>query len=310
MLVQAKLLSLLNKVLNQQAKLRKGGSQALYYCFACHHYKRKLEINLETGQWHCWTCDIKGSYLGSFLTKIKASRKYRDELHKLTGDIRLLRRKNKKADVELVLPDEFHPLAIPLDTPEYKNALYYLKKRKLIPEDIVRYNIGYCESGEYEGHIIIPSYDADGHLNFFIGRRYYDIEKTVSHKKPEVPMNIIGFESFVNWSQPVNLCEGAFDAIAIRTNAIPLFGKYLQPKLLSAFILNKVKRINLILDNDALNDAIKNYQKLQRWIPADIHVVKLDGKDPSKLGFEKVWDLIHKSAPFKFTDLMAYKLGL
>ena len=310
MLVQAKLLSLLNEVLNQQAKLRKGGEQALYYCFACHHYKRKLEINLTTGQWHCWTCNIKGSYLGSLFTKIKAARTYREQLHKLTGDIRLIRRKSKQSDTELVLPDEFHPLAVPFDSPEYKNALYYLKKRKLTREDILRYNIGYCESGEYDGHVIIPSYDTDGRLNFFIGRRYYDLEKVIPHKKPEVPMNLIGFESFINWNQPINLCEGAFDAIAIRNNAIPLFGKYLQPKLLTALIINNVQRINLILDNDALNDAIKDYQQLMRWISIDIHIVKLDGKDPSKLGYEKVTELIRQSRPFGFDDLLAHRLGL
>ncbi len=73
MLVQSQIVALLNELLNQTAKLRKGGAQAVYFCPECHHYKRKLEINLETGQWHCWTCNIKGSYLGSFLSKVKAS---------------------------------------------------------------------------------------------------------------------------------------------------------------------------------------------------------------------------------------------
>jgi hypothetical protein len=37
--------------------------------------------------------------------------------------------------------------------------------------------------------------------------------------------NIIGFENMINWNVPIVLCEGAFDAIAIKRNAIPLFGK-------------------------------------------------------------------------------------
>lgn len=309
MLVQSKLVSLLNEVLNQSARLRKGGNQATYFCPCCHHYRRKLEINLTTTQWHCWTCNIKGSYLGSFLTKVKAPKKYREQLHKLTGDIRLLRRQRKQSPTEVALPDEFHPLILPVDSPEYKNALYYIKKRGLTREDIVRYNIGYCESGDYDGHIIVPSYDADGKLNFFMGRRYYNIEKAIPHKKPEVPMNIIGFECFVNYNEPLNLCEGVFDAIAIRVNAIPLFGKYLQPKLKEAIIINKVKRVNMILDNDALPDAIENWQYLQR-LGVEVHIIRLDGKDPAVLGYSRMHSLIKNSDPFEFEDLIAHKLSV
>jgi DNA primase len=129
-----------------------------------------------------------------------------------------------------------------VDSPEYKNAMYYLKKRGLTRDDIVRYNIGYCEKGEYDGHVIVPSYDADGKLNFFMGRRYYNVERVIPHKKPEVPMNLIGFECFVNYSEPLNLVEGVFDAIAVRVNAIPLFGKYMSAKLKEAIVLNNVKQ--------------------------------------------------------------------
>lgn len=316
MLIQTQLVSLLDEVLTQTAKLRKGGNQATYFCPSCHHHKRKLEVNLETGQWHCWTCDIKGSYLGSLLTKVKAPRKYREQLHKLTGDIRFLRRTKKKAETDISLPEEFHPLSVPLDTPEYKNALYYLKKRKLLSEDILRYNIGYCESGPYEGHVIIPSYDSDGKLNFFIARRYYDIDGTISYKKPDVSMNLVGFESFINYSAEygLTLVEGAFDAIAVRNNAIPLFGKYMSQKLKTAIIVNKVKRVNIILDNDAYSDAIKNWKQIQQFkvsgCDIKVHVIKLDGKDPSVLGYEKVHELIKNSKPFEDEDELAYKIGL
>lgn len=309
MLVQAKLLTILNEVLNQSAFLRKGGMQATYFCPSCNHHKRKLEVNLETGQWHCWTCDIKGSYLGSLLSKVKAPKKYRDQIHQLTGDIRLMRRKKKSDSSELVLPDEFISMATPSDSIEYKNAKCYLKKRKILDEDICRYNIGYCEEGEYANHIIIPSYDADGKLNFFIGRRYYDVENSISYKKPNIPMNIVGFECFVNYNHPLNLCEGVFDAMAIRNNAIPLFGKYLQPKLKAAIIINKVKQVNMILDNDAIKDAIKNYQYLTR-LGVEVNVIKLDGKDPSVLGYERIHKLIRESTPFEFENYIAHTIGL
>ena len=310
MLVQSQIVTLLNELLNQNARLRKGGNQAVYFCPCCHHYKRKLEINLETGQWHCWTCNIKGSFLGSLFTKVKAPKSYRDRLLKLTGDLRLVMRDRKKTSfADVVLPDEFHPLSQPKTTPEYKNALAYLKRRGIIREDILRYNIGYCETGPYAYHIIVPSYDATGNLNFFMGRRYYNTEGAIPHKKPEASMNIVGFESFVNYNEPLNLCEGVFEGIAIRNNAIPLFGKYPSRKLREAMILNGTTRVNMILDNDAIDDAMKNCKMMER-LGIDVYLVKLDGKDPSVLGFEKTHELIRNAKQIEFDDMLAYELGI
>jgi len=312
MLVQSQIVALLNELLGQTARLRKGGNQAVYFCPCCHHYKRKLEINLETGQWHCWTCNIKGSFLGSFLKKVKASSSYRERMAELTGDLRIaIRKKGKEDEQALMLPDEFHPLAKPVASIEYRNALSYLKRRGVLREDIIRYNIGYAESGDYAFYVIIPSYDAEGNLNFFMGRRYYESEGTIPHKKPQVPMNLVGFESFVNYSEPLNFCEGAFDAMAIRTNAIPLFGKYPSKKLRERMVIHDVKRVNMVLDDDALNDAVKNYELLVKDVPGiSVFIVKLNGKDPSKLGFLKTHKLIREAEEFTESDLLAYKLNI
>jgi ribosomal protein L37AE/L43A len=310
MLIQSEIVALLNEILNQTARLRKGGSQAVYFCPECKHYKRKLEINLDTGQWHCWTCNIKGSFLGSFLGKVKANQAYRDQMAKLTGDLRIAQRnKPVSAFNEVVLPDEFHPLSKPISSVEYKNALYYLKRRGLLMEDIIRHNIGYCESGTYEYHIIVPSYDADCKLNFFIGRRYYDTEGTIAYKKPECSMNIVGFESFVNYEEEINLCEGVFDAIAIRNNAVPLFGKYPSKLLRERMILNNVKRANIILDDDAVKDAIRNYELLTKDVPGlEVSVIRLNGKDPSDIGFQLTHEFIRNAIPFGEEDLLKYEL--
>lgn len=312
MLVQSQIVALLNELLNQTARLRKGGNQAVYFCPCCHHYKRKLEINLETGQWHCWTCNIKGSFLGSFLKKIDASQSQRERMAALTGDLRIAIRKRGTDDKALVsLPDEFHPLAKPSGSIEYRNALSYLKRRGILREDIIRYNIGYCESGDYAFHVIVPSYDDEGKLNFFMGRRYYESEGVIPHKKPEVSMNVVGFESFVNYDEPLNLCEGVFDAIAIRNNGIPLFGKYPSKRLRERMIVNGTKRVNVILDDDAVKDAIKNYELLVKSVPGvAVYVIKLNGKDPSKLGFLKTHALIRGAEEFTESDLFAYKLQI
>ena len=124
-------------------------------------------------------------------------------------------------------------------------------------------------------------------------------------------MDIVGFEIFVNWNEPLNLCEGVFDCFAIRNNSIPLFGKYPSKKLREKMILNKVKRVNIILDNDALSDAVNNYKILTREIPGiKVSVIKLNGKDPSELGFEKTHELIRNARLFGDEDLMEYEMSL
>jgi hypothetical protein len=317
MLLQSELVAIFDQLLGQKAYLRKGGVQATYHCPFCvdkNLATNKLEIAVggaRIGSSHCWRCDFKAGSFGSLLYKLQAPHSYRDAILKLTGDIRMAR--YATTDVSFVhLPNEFHPMHKPKKSPEYKNALAYLKRRGITREDILRYNIGYCESGEYENHVIVPSYDAKGVLNFFMGRRYYTDDVGIPHKKPDVSMNVIGFESFVNYEYPLNLCEGVFDAIAIRNNAIPLFGKFPQPALLTRMNEYHVRRVNLVLDLDAEKDSIKAYERLKRQVPSleEIAIVRLSGKDPSKLGFVQTNTLIRNAQEFDETDLLRYKLQL
>ena len=49
--------------------------------------------------------------------------------------------------------------------------------------DILRYRIGYCRKGPYSGKIIIPSYDENLSLNYFVARAYYEEDKWKNRKK-------------------------------------------------------------------------------------------------------------------------------
>jgi hypothetical protein len=304
-ILQSKILALLNEILGQNARLRKGGNEASYFCCFCNHYKRKLEFDLETGQWSCWVCHAKGSYLGSFLSKIKAPPQYRVRLFEITKDVRFRRKQRKTVTETLSLPNEFITLAEPSNDPSYKNAIFYLKKRNVGMDDICRYNIGYCNRGEYANCIIIPSYDSEGKLNYFSSRHFY--YSYIKYKNPPVSKNVIGFESFINFKEPVTLVEGAFDAVTVRKNAGPLFGTTIPRRLLEALVLNHPPRINVVMDSDAIKQALKMVQKLWEW-GLLVHLVKLDDKDPSELGFEKMSELIDKSNPADFQEVIYRRL--
>jgi DNA primase len=314
MLVQSQLVQIFNDILGQAAKIRKGGFQATYHCPFCadkNPITQKLEIAIagpSTGNYHCWRCNEKGRTFGTLLRKLKAPSYYRDELFKLTGDIRVLRTKTKEYG-EVILPAEFKPMYVPVASPEYRNALAYLIRRGILKEDIVRYNIGYCEDGPYAYHVIIPSYDAKGNLNFFVGRRYYDTEGAIPHKKPECSMDLIGFEIFINYNEPLILVEGAFNAITIRRNAIPMFGKFPSKTLYEKMIINGVTKVYVCLDTDAENAAIEVCKKLIRLgiIP---YFVKFEGgKDANEIGFDKSWECIKKAKEVDFSFLLKENLG-
>ena len=316
MFVRSEIILLLDIALGQTARLRKGGTEATYFCPFCKSSKRKMECCLDEhskfiGVFHCWTCSTSGTF-SKLLLSIHASPSLRDRLYGLTKDIKFQPREDAETETLISLPPEFHPMRIPEKTPEYKNALAYLKRRGVTREDILRYNIGFCESGAYEQHIIIPSYDAAGELNFFIGRRYYINEFGFRHKKPDVSMDVVGFEIFINWKEPLNLVEGVFDAFAVRNNAIPLFGKYPSPTLRTKMNEFHVKHVNVILDWDAWDDAIKMYKRLRKEVPTltEIHLVALNGKDPSELGFDQTHALIQASPEFDEMDLVKYDLQL
>lgn len=309
MLRQTQLLSLLDKVLKQNARLRKG-NEAVYFCPFCNHYKKKLEINLDTQLWECWVCHIAGRSIRSLFKKLQVHTTYYTELYKIIGKPISHKRKEGDESPILSLPTEFQPISHYSKSLEYACAYTYLKGRGVTKEDILRYNIGYCERGEYAKRIIIPSYDGDGNLNFFSSRTYND--NLYKYKNPSWSKDIIGFQLFINWGEPVTLVEGAFDAISVRNNSIPLFGTTMSNMLKEAFIENGVWRVNILLDNDALKKAVEIYEfigNLQVY-EIDVHLIKLKDKDPSILGFEKVTELINNSEPFGFKDMIQLKMSL
>ena len=99
--------------------------------------------------------------------------------------------------------------------------------------------------------VIIPSYDEQGNLNYFTGRSF-EKEPYVKYRNPETSRDIIPFELFINWKLPLVLCEGPFDAIAIKRNAIPLLGNNIQSNLMKKIVTSTVEKIYIALDNDAL----------------------------------------------------------
>jgi len=287
------------------------GDNYSYHCPFCNHPKRKLEVNFaenEKGKnnWHCWVCNAKGTRLSTLFKKIPVSSSKLDELGKYVKIYQGIGDKTNETILEL--PIEF----ISLDDPDTSNmntrkALKYLKNRGINSLSIKRYNIGYCDKGQYSDRVVIPSYDDEGNLNFFTTRSFTDNPRR--YKNPKVSRDIIPFANTINWHSPIILCEGVFDAIAIKRNAIPLLGKTIPPKLIERIVSDSVRQVFIALDNDALKQALEYCETLMN-LGKEVFLINLEQKDPSNIGFKEFTKLLHKSKPLTFKTLLKQKFLL
>jgi DNA primase len=285
----------------------KNGESA-FHCPFCNHHKKKLQVNLDTQKWHCWVCNKGGHKVSILLRKVNASREIIKEALKLLDEyVSYSKDKEEVTEYQVSLPQFYKPLWKKNDDPLYKNALSYLNGRGIGAREILRYSIGYCDGGEYRDRIIIPSYDGDGKLNYFMARDMFPNSK-FKYKNPPMSKDTVGFELFINWDEPIVLCEGIFDAISIRRNAIPLFGKFPSKTLVKRLVEKKVKKIYVALDEDAKQDAVKLTKFLMDY-GIEAYLLELGHKDPSELGFSKFWELTCDVKQSKFSDIIKGRLN-
>ena len=304
----AALIYLIDSVLGSGKPTSKGNRA--YHCPECKHHKLKLEVNLDESSSHfqsyqCWVCSFKGKKLTTLFKKIEADS---DKVNELRFLIKSSPKDNRQETTlkKVSLPTEFISLLNPPSNLTAKQAIHYLNKRGISKIDILKYNIGYCEFGVYSNMIILPSYDSNGNLNYFTSRSFNKNSK-IKYKNPDVSRDIIGLELFINWNVPLVLCEGIFDAIAIKRNAIPLLGKNIQPELMKKIINSSVEKIYIALDKDAIKQALNFCETLMNE-GKEVYLVDINEKDPSDMGFEKFTNLIQKTIPLTFSNLIENKL--
>ncbi len=259
--------------------------------------KGNLEVNYKYNVYKCWSCGETNDTHGSIHKLIK---KYGTTKHLKRYELVMPEEayENTKVKKNYVrLPKEFIPFTSVSEglkkTHFYKQALNYINKRNITDEIIKRNNIGFCYDGPYMNRIIIPSYDENGNLNYFIARSYENKPK-LKYKNPEAQKEIIIWnEHLIKWDEPIYIVEGAFDSIFLE-NSIPMLGKVMSEKLFG-LLYEKAKEIIVVLDGDAWENSQKIYHKLNGgrlfgsvWtikLPLDKDVADLQG-DLSQ--FEKI----------------------
>ena len=301
-----KIITILDSALGVGSSLK--GNEQAHHCPFCNHHKKKLQINLDTQRWHCWVCDSKGRSIQSLLRKLNVDLRDIAVVKDVYGDEPEYDTKEEFV-AKLQLPKEFKQLYFKPKgiNPLYNQALHYLNKRGITKADIVKYNIGYCEDGLYNGRVIIPSYDDNGDLNYFVARSFYEDEK-MKYKNPPVSRDVIVFENMINWNEPITLVEGVFDSFSVKRNVVPLLGKFLLSKLKNKIMEKGVKDVTIMLDSDAVEDSTKHTEWFQKNGIKVRNIIPTD-KDAGEMGFEKVNELLKDAKETSWDDLVLSKLN-
>ncbi len=302
------LLGSIENLLGKSHKRARGNHA--FHCPFCNHRKPKLEINMETNEeghnpWECWVCQTRGRTIRSLLKQLRTPRE---------EAALVLKYLPKGSNIEykqlsiVELPKEYQLLYKASKSSVVANIVKnYLYERGLTDNDFIKYSIGYCTTGEYGGRVILPSYTESNRLNYFVGRSYDG--NFFKYKNPEVSKDIIFYENLINWNTPIILCEGVFDAMAIKRNAIPLLGKSVSTELYKKILTSRLTDIYIALDEDAQDAALRIAEK---FIAAGfkVYLIELKGKDPSQLGFKEFTKLVQNAAELDFSKIMLQKLNL
>ena len=287
------LIELLHEVLGEENSHYPNKGQMSFDCPVCSYDikglnhgdgKGNFEVNYYMGVYKCWSCSESMDTHGSInkLFNKWGNRRSRETWKLIGGDfIKKTERKYKKVKLpqEYILFEDGIKLSIP-----YKEAYNYLIKRGLNDKIIDKYKIGYITEGQYTGRIIVPSYDKDNKLNYFVSRSYVGHKN--KYKNPEAEKDKIIFnEHLINWDKDVYLVEGVFDMFFV-DNAIPVLGKSVSEKLWTMLYDKTQKNIIICLDGDAWEDAKKLYRKLEGGrLTGKVKLIKLPiDKDIGELG--------------------------
>jgi DNA primase len=256
------------------------GNQISFYCPKHTHHKRKLDINLDKGVFHCWICEY-GGHISKLCFDIGISeddKKILQELYpKKDGLI-------KKQEAEPPLDDKFanffndnsRPFVTPIrsigtDNLKNKSLRYLLDKRQVSKEDIIKFSIQYGISDKYKNSIMFPSFNNNGKINGVTVRYFASTNmKYFQFRQQDSIWNDI----LIEWDDPIYIVEGAFDYLRINGNALCLAGSLINDQSRVFKKLSNHKNYKYFcLDNDATFKSINIIKKLLKIGIDDIFIL-------------------------------------
>ena len=268
------------------------GKEHLYHCPKCNHHKKKLSVNLDKDKFKCWVCEYSGSSIYRLVRRL-GNFKQQNEWQQFLGDklvdlssfdqvfTEALNWGAKKQEEKQVipLPAEFVSLTSKNLPKSAYPAIKFLAQRGLSTEDVLKWKVGFCETGEYANRVVFPSFDEQGSVNYFVARAYDNSWK--KYTNPPAKRNIIFNELYIDWKSDLSLVEGVFDAV-VAGNAVPILGSTLRAdSRLFKQIVQHDTPVYVAMDADAEKKAMNLIKKLLTF---DIELYKVDISPYSDVG--------------------------
>ena len=169
------IVEILEGILGEPKNHYENKGQISFDCPVCSHEikgldkgdgKGNLEVNYGYHVYKCWACSETHETQGTIYKLIRNYGSKSDlKKYRLVNPNIELKKKEKKEIKGL--PKDFIPLSEECNSIEYKKAIEYLTKRNIDTDTIEKYNIGYCEKGDYSNRVVFPSYDIHNDVNYY-----------------------------------------------------------------------------------------------------------------------------------------------
>lgn len=213
---------------------------------------------------HCFRCDYSRDWIGFVMDFLGVN--YANALGELYVQPRMvdfediLNRRDSLVTPQRVaeLPEDFMSLKV-ADTPMMKLGKHYLAKRGFdAPGYIGYYNLGMAEHTQ-PYRIIIPIENG-----YWQGRRIYDWMEP-KYVNPQVKAGDVLFNArALDKYDEVAICEGAFSAMAIGSNAIALISKQPTAERVERILASRCSRFIIALEPGAFGSMGRLMQSLYR----------------------------------------------
>lgn len=286
----------------------KHGWMRIPICPYCHK-EEKMGVNLSSWRCNCFRCgehpspsqlimDVEGIETYHELNKILNKGEY--------SDTPFYEEKIQLSEAKpLYLPEGYK--LINFGTSQLaKTMRNYIQKRGFDIDEMSRQGIGYCNTGQYFGYIVVPYYYG-GEL------RYYNARKVIGngprYNNPNKDITGLGKEFIIfnhdalSMYKQVYICEGAFNALTMGVRGIATMGKAISRYQVNEILKSQVQHIIILLDPDAKDKAIDLALKLVMY--KKVKVIFLpEGKDVNDIGKKETLKLIYKTHYQSYSELI------
>ena len=296
-------------------RMSRAGTNIDIWCPICapsDRSKKKLSIRLSDDANHCWTCDWKSRSLAPLIRRFADREKlveYRDKF--MVGSGKQFIDDGPPEQSKLKLPDDFTLLSLAnTNDPDVKAAWRYVLGRGLTERDVWYFRLGLSDDPRWRRRVIVPSFDAQGELNYFVGRAI-DKQRKPKYDNPDYDkLSIVFNEMNIDWTQRLTLCEGAFDMMKCGENTAPLLGSSLNEEsvLFNNIIANSTP-IALALDADMLHKRV--YPIAEKLVEYNVDVVVVDVRpfpDPGKMSKTEYGEAASRARPYSWSDSFSIRL--